>query len=61
MTANLQPVAVPEAIPLEELTALADKGKANPGEVKTPKCRTVWAGRRFTHYNYVRNLGCPRG
>ncbi len=37
------------------LDALAAKGKADPSQVRTVKCRTVAEG-RFRHLNYVRNL-----
>jgi thiosulfate/3-mercaptopyruvate sulfurtransferase len=37
------------------LAALAEKGKANPGAVRTLKCRTVLE-KRFRHLNYIRSL-----
>jgi uncharacterized OsmC-like protein len=37
------------------LFALADKGKADSGAVRTVKCRTVLEG-RFRHLNYIRTL-----
>jgi uncharacterized OsmC-like protein len=37
------------------LKALAEKGKNDPSQVRTVKCRTV-AERRFRHLNYVRSL-----
>ena len=37
------------------LEALAEKGKANPGAVRTLKCHTVLQS-RFRHLNYIRNL-----
>ena len=37
------------------LSALAEKGKADPTQVRTVKCRTV-AQHRFRHLNYIRNL-----
>lgn len=39
----------------EGLAQLAAKGKADPTQVRTAKCRTVATG-RFRHFNYVRNL-----
>jgi thiosulfate/3-mercaptopyruvate sulfurtransferase len=37
------------------LMALAQKGKADPGAVRTVKCRTVLEG-KFRHLNYIRSL-----
>ena len=37
------------------LEALAAKGKADPTQVRTLKCRTV-AEKRFRHLNYIRDL-----
>ena len=37
------------------LEALATKGKSDPSQVRTVKCRTVAEG-RFRHLNYIRNL-----
>lgn len=39
----------------EGLEALSEKGKKNPGEVRTLKCRTVLES-RFRHKNYIRDL-----
>ena len=44
-----------EPIDSEGLKALAEKGKNDPSQVRTVKCRTV-AERRFRHLNYVRSL-----
>ncbi len=43
------------------LQQLIEKGKANPGAVRTLKCRTVTEG-RFRQLNFVRNLprACDR-
>jgi uncharacterized OsmC-like protein len=38
------------------LAELSAKGKADPRAVRTVKCRTVAAGRKFRHFNYIRNL-----
>jgi len=38
-----------------DLVALAEKGKANPGAVRTLKVRTVLE-KKFRHLNYVRDL-----
>ena len=45
-----------EPIDKNALEALAAKGKADPGAVRTVKCRTVAEGRRFRHLNHIRNL-----
>ncbi|HWI27799.1 MAG TPA: OsmC family protein [Stellaceae bacterium] len=37
------------------LAQLAAKGKSDPSQVRTAKCRTVAEG-RFRHLNYIRNL-----
>lgn len=37
------------------LDALIEKGRANPGAIKTLKCRTVAEG-RFRHLNMIRDL-----
>lgn len=37
------------------LAALAEKGKSDPSQVRTVKCRTV-AQHRFRHLNYIRSL-----
>ena len=37
------------------LDALAQKGKSDPSQVRTVKCRTV-AQHRFRHLNYIRSL-----
>ncbi|HWK47191.1 MAG TPA: OsmC family protein [Stellaceae bacterium] len=37
------------------LMTLAEKGKANPGAVRTLKCKTVLEG-QFRHLNYIRDL-----
>src|SRR6266516_630761 len=37
------------------LAALAEKGKSNPGAVRTLKCKTVLEG-QFRHPNYFRSL-----
>ena len=39
----------------EGLEALAAKGKSDPSQVRTVKCRTVAEG-RFRHLNYIRSL-----
>jgi uncharacterized OsmC-like protein len=44
-----------EPIDRDRLVALAEKGKANPGAVRTLKVRTVLEG-RFRHLNFVRDL-----
>ncbi len=40
----------------ERLKALGNKGRADPTVVKTVKCRTVAAGNKFRHLNYIRDL-----
>jgi uncharacterized OsmC-like protein len=45
-----------ETIDREALQALAEKGRADPGAVRTVRCRTVAEGRKFRHLNYIRNL-----
>jgi uncharacterized OsmC-like protein len=45
-----------ETIDRQALDVLAAKGKADPGAVRTVRCRTVAEGRRFRHLNYIRNL-----
>ena len=47
----------PPIAPIDKagLEALAGKGKANPGAVRTLKCRTVLE-KRFRHLNYIRTL-----
>jgi uncharacterized OsmC-like protein len=49
-------VASFEVIDRTALRALAEKGKADPKAVRTVRCRTIAAGRRFRHLNYVRDL-----
>jgi uncharacterized OsmC-like protein len=49
-------VATFEVIDRTALGALAEKGKADPKAVRTVRCRTIAAGRRFRHLNYVRDL-----
>jgi uncharacterized OsmC-like protein len=49
-------VATFETIDGTALRALAEKGKADPNAVRTVRCHTIAAGRRFRHLNYVRNL-----
>ncbi len=44
-----------EPIDKDGLEKLAARGKADPTQVRTVKCRTVAAG-RFRHLNYIRNL-----
>jgi uncharacterized OsmC-like protein len=44
-----------EPIDRDRLVALAEKGKANPGAVRTLKVRTVLE-KKFRHLNYVRDL-----
>jgi len=44
-----------EPVDRDRLLALAAKGKANPGAVRTLKVRTVLEG-RFRHVNHVRDL-----
>ena len=44
-----------EPIDKEGLDALANKGKSDPSQVRTVKCRTV-AQHRFRHLNYIRTL-----
>lgn len=39
----------------EGLRKLAEKGKADPTQVRTVRCRTVAEG-RFRHLNFIRNL-----
>jgi uncharacterized OsmC-like protein len=39
----------------DELVRLSEKGKANPGAIRTPKVKTVLEG-KFRHLNYIRNL-----
>lgn len=38
------------------LTALAEKGKADPTVIRTVKCRTVAEGKKYRHLNYIRDL-----
>lgn len=38
------------------LTALSEKGKADPTVVKTVRCRTEAEGNKFRHLNYIRKL-----
>jgi uncharacterized OsmC-like protein len=45
-----------QMIDREGLKALAEKGKADPGAVRTVRCRTIAEGRKFRHLNYIRNL-----
>lgn len=45
-----------DPIDRDRLKALGDKGRADPGAVRTVKVRTVAQGRRFRHLNYVRDL-----
>ncbi|MFY9924341.1 MAG: OsmC family protein [Opitutaceae bacterium] len=49
------PAPVLEPIDRDRLVALAEKGKANPGAVRTLKVRTVLE-KKFRHLNYVRDL-----
>ncbi len=44
-----------EPIDKDGLIALSEKGKANPGAVRTLKCKTVLE-RKFRHLNYIRDL-----
>jgi len=44
-----------EPIDKDGLEALAQKGKSDPTQVRTVKCRTV-AQHRFRHLNYIRSL-----
>ncbi len=55
-TATLKTVATFETINKDALTALSDKGKADPSVVRTVRCKTVAEGKRFRHLNYIRNL-----
>jgi uncharacterized OsmC-like protein len=55
-TATLKTVATFETINKDALTALSDKGKADPSAVRTVRCKTVAEGKRFRHLNYIRNL-----
>ena len=49
-------ISVPlDPIDKDALAALAAKGKSDPSQVRTVKCRTV-AQHRFRHLNYIRNL-----
>lgn len=45
-----------EPIDRDALTALSERGRADPSVVKTVRARTVAEGRRFRHLTYVRNL-----
>jgi uncharacterized OsmC-like protein len=45
-----------ETIDRDALTALSEKGKADPTVVRTVRCKTVAEGKRFRHLNYIRNL-----
>ena len=45
-----------ETIDRDKLQALSEKGRADPGAVRTVRARTIAEGRRFRHLNYVRNL-----
>jgi len=45
-----------EPIDRTALETLAAKGKADPGAIRTVRCRTVAEGQRFRHLNYIRNL-----
>jgi uncharacterized OsmC-like protein len=55
-TRTRQVTAAFEPIDRTALDALSAKGKADPGAVRTVKCRTVAEGRRFRHLNHIRNL-----
>lgn len=44
-----------EPIDAAGLDALATKGKSDPSQVRTVRCRTV-AQRKFRHLNYIRDL-----
>ena len=44
-----------EPIDAQGLEALAAKGKSDPSQVRTLKCRTV-AQRKFRHLNFIRDL-----
>ena len=54
MTQTTTPSVI-DPIDRDRLVALAEKGKANPGAVRTLKTRTVLE-KRFRHLNYVRDL-----
>lgn len=45
-----------EEIDRDRLAALGEKGRSDPGAVRTVRCRTVAEGKRFRHLNFVRNL-----
>jgi uncharacterized OsmC-like protein len=55
-TKTRQVTAAFEPIDRTALDTLSAKGKADPGAVRTVKCRTVAEGKRFRHLNYIRNL-----
>lgn len=44
-----------EPIDAQGLRALSDKGKADPAQVRTVRCRTVAEG-KFRHLNFIRTL-----
>lgn len=52
---NQTPPPALDPIDRDRLVALSEKGKANPGAVRTLKVRTVLE-KRFRHLNYVRDL-----
>lgn len=45
-----------QTIDADALAALSAKGKADPGVVKTVRCRTEAEGRKFRHLNHIRSL-----
>ncbi len=45
-----------DEIDRDRLAALGAKGRADPGAVRTVRCRTVAEGKRFRHLNFIRNL-----
>lgn len=45
-----------ETIDRDALSALSEKGRADPRAVRTVRARTLAEGRRFRHLNYVRDL-----
>jgi uncharacterized OsmC-like protein len=57
MSAKSAAAPAPVLAPVDKkgLEDLIAKGKANPGAVRTLKCRTVAEG-RFRHLNFIRNL-----
>jgi uncharacterized OsmC-like protein len=45
-----------QEIDRDRLAALGEKGRSDPTDIRTVRCRTVAEGKRFRHLNFVRNL-----